>query len=169
MQTFLLRYKSNDTATLGKFYIEKDFQCYILEDPYRPVKIKHKTRIPEGNYEIILRKYGRFHNIFLKRYPEFHIGMLEIKDVPNFTDILIHPGNSAEDTSGCLLTGNLVDEEKMFIRPGTSIPAYEKIYKKLSKVLKEGEKVFIKILDIEINPKDVDSIVNRELEKIKRD
>lgn len=165
MQTFLFRYKSNDVATLGKFYIEKDFQCYILEDSYKPVKIKHETRIPEETYEIILRKYGRFHKIFSKRFPSFHIGMLELKNVLNFTDILIHPGNSAEDTSGCLLTGDKVDENEMIILPGTSTPAYINMYKKISSILKTKEKVFITIVDIEINTK---YLKNYKIKKLKK-
>ncbi len=167
METYLFRYKSNDIATLGRLFIEKDFECYILEDPHRPVKIKHKTRIPEGRYEIVLRTYGRFHEIFSKKWPEFHIGMLELKDVPNFTDILIHPGNGAEDTSGCLLTGKEVDEDKMIILPGTSTLAYINLYKKISKVLKENEKVFINIINVEIVGEYIDKIIQAKLKEIR--
>ena len=147
MKLLLTRYKSDGKGTLGKLYIEKDFECFILEDIYRDEKIKHITRISEGTYQLTLRVYGKFHTTYSKKYPEFHIGMIEVLNVPNFTDILIHPGNTPEDTSGCLLTGGEVDENKMIIKGGTSVPAYISLYKKISQKLNNDEKVLLTIED----------------------
>lgn len=146
MDIKLIRYKSNEFATLGKLFLDKNFECYILEDEYREVKVKHHTRISAGVYELAFRKYGRFHDIYKARYANFHQGMIELKNVPNFTDILIHAGVTHEDTSGCLLTGKQVDEQKMQITSGTSAHAYIALYIKLANAMKEG-KQFIQIFD----------------------
>ena len=170
MEILLKRYKSNNTTTLGKLYIEEEFGCFVLEDAYREEKIKGRTRIPGGVYEIVLREYGRFHKIYKKRYSAFHVGMLELRGVPNFINILIHPGNTHKDTSGCLLLGEKVDEEKMVIVAGTSTPAYISVYKKLSSILLKKEKIFIRITDLD--KKDIEitkeDLVIRNVEEIKR-
>ena len=65
----------------------------------------HETCIPEGTYDIKFRKTGGFHAKYSERYKNAHYGMLHIQDVPNFTYILIHTGNTDEHTSGCLIVG----------------------------------------------------------------
>lgn len=78
--------------TLGKLFIDGTFFCYTLEDTVRDVKIKHKTAIQKGCYEVVYApssKYGRL--------------MPRLLDVPNFEGVLIHGGNTAMDTSGCIL------------------------------------------------------------------
>ena len=83
------------------------FLCFTLEDEYRAEKVKHHTRIPEGIYKLELRRYGGFHARYQERYgSDWHKGMLEVLDVPGFTDILVHCGNTDEDTSGCILVGD---------------------------------------------------------------
>ena len=147
MDIKLIRYKSNDVATLGKLFLDAKFECYTLEDTYREVKIKHETRISAGVYELAFRKYGRFHNIYKTRYAQFHKGMIELLGVPNFTDILIHAGVTHEDTSGCLLTGKQVDEQKMQIVAGTSAHAYIALYIKLAAAM--DSKQYIQIFDLD--------------------
>jgi len=90
----LHRFHSGKDETLGLLYIDGQFFCYTLEDEYREVKVKGETRIPDGTYDLV------------KRFsPKWQKEMVYLEDVPNFTGIAIHPGNTTGDTSGCLLVG----------------------------------------------------------------
>ena len=77
---------------------------FSLEDYDRPggIKVPGDTAIPRGQYPIRWRKTGRWAERFKKMG---FMGSLEICDVPNFTDVLIHIGNTKGDTEGCLLLG----------------------------------------------------------------
>lgn len=106
----LERFRSNHEATIGRLYLIRPYQspqflCHTLEDEYRAKKVKHHTRIPAGQYGLRLREYGGFHQRYSERFKDIHRGMIELEDVPGFSDILIHVGNTDEDTSGCILLG----------------------------------------------------------------
>ena len=105
MNIKIFRYSSQSKTTLGAMLINDKFECYTLEDSHKDVKVKHQTRIPSGKYEIKLREFGGHYEKYLSKY-DGHGGMLWLQDVPNFEDILIHIGNDAEDTSGCILVGS---------------------------------------------------------------
>lgn len=145
MKLQLLRFGSLDDSTLSVLLeikenlvsIEKKkLLCFVLEDEYRTIKKYGETRIPKGSYKIKLRTHGGFHQRYSERFP-WHEGMFEISDVPGFTDILIHIGNTHEDTEGCLLVADSLDISKRFA--GASAVAYEKIYKYLLPHVKKGE------------------------------
>ncbi len=82
-------------TTLGQLYINGEYVGYTLEDTLRPdrIKMKHQTAIEEGMY--VGRKYKS------TRFGE----CIAIDDVPGFTNIRIHGGNTHLDTSGCVLLG----------------------------------------------------------------
>ena len=126
-------------------FIDGIFECYTLEDQYQAVKVMHETCIPEGEYDIKFRKTGGFHAKYTERYKNAHYGMLHIQDVPNFTYILIHTGNSDEHTSGCLIVGETQQDLDIskdgFI--GSSTIAYKKMYSKVASQLLQGKKVTI--------------------------
>jgi hypothetical protein len=71
-------------------------ECFVLEDTVRApgVKVQNETAIAAGRYRVIVDWSNRF-----KKYA-FHV-----LDVPNFTGIRIHSGNTDKDTDGCLLVG----------------------------------------------------------------
>jgi hypothetical protein len=83
--------------------------------------------------------------------------MLELQDVPNFTYILIHTGNTDEHTAGCLLVGETqqdLDKGKDgFV--GGSGDAYKKFYPKVRDALNAGEKVTIRYSDINLGAKEI--------------
>ena len=54
--------------------------------------------------------------------------MLHVRDVPNFQWILIHIGNTDEDTAGCLLVGTSINTTPGDMSIGSSKIAYEKFY-----------------------------------------
>ena len=136
--------------TNGLLFIDGIFECYTLEDQYQSVKVMHETCIPEGTYNIQFRRTGGFHTKYKERYGNSHYGMLHLQDVPNFTYILIHAGNTDEHTSGCLIVGetqqDLDRSDDGFI--GHSGTAYVKLYNKVSKKLLMGESVSIEYTTI---------------------
>lgn len=142
----LQRIKNDGNTTIGELFINGFFQCFILEDEPREVKVKGETRIPAGKYKIGLRTVGGFHERLSKRFKDMHIGMLQILDVPGFEYILIHPGNTDKDTDGCLITGSDVLDN--FTVSGSTM-AYKKIYPIISKMVDSDEDVYIEIFDEE--------------------
>ena len=150
MKLQVVRHQFGKDATNGMLFIDGIFECYTLEDQYQAVKVMHETCIPEGTYDIKFRKTGGFHAKYTERYKNAHYGMLHIQDVPNFTYILIHTGNSDEHTSGCLIVGETQQDLDIskdgFI--GSSTVAYKKMYAKVASQLLQGKKVTINYTSI---------------------
>tara|TARA_R100001443_G_scaffold24148_1_gene36306 strand:+ start:395 stop:988 length:594 start_codon:yes stop_codon:yes gene_type:complete len=151
MKLTVVRTQFGTDATNGLLFIDGIFECYTLEDQYQAVKVMHETCIPEGTYDIEFRKTGGFHAKYSERYKNAHYGMLHIQDVPNFTYILIHTGNTDEHTSGCLIVGetqqDLDSSKDGFI--GSSTVAYKKMYAKVANQLLQGKKVSIEYTTID--------------------
>ena len=89
---------------------------YVLEDGYRKVKEYGHTRIRGGKRKVIRRKHGGFYEKYKRKFgpllgPYKGQYILEIEDVPEFTDILLHIGNTPfamkkkpfGESLGCLL------------------------------------------------------------------
>lgn len=148
MQLSVLRYSASDESTLGLLFIDGKFECYTLEDEHRDIKVRSETRIPAGTYPVKLRKEGGHHARYSKKFPYFHLGMLHIRDVPNFKWILIHIGNTDDDTAGCLLVGDsAISNVNQEGRINSSTSAYEKIYPKVAERISRGEDVYITYYD----------------------
>ena len=151
MKLTVVRTQFGTDATNGLLFIDGIFECYTLEDQYQAVKVMHETCIPEGTYDIKFRKTGGFHAKYTERYKNAHYGMLHIQDVPNFTYILIHSGNTDEHTSGCLIVGETQQDLDLsddgFI--GHSGTAYKKMYTKVANQLLQGKDVTIEYTTID--------------------
>jgi len=125
-------------ATLGKLFIDGAFECYTLEDPVRDLgpkgegKIPGDTAIPAGRYRVVINQSPRFKKL-----------MIRLLDVPFFTGILMHGGNTTEDTHGCVLVGDGTQGDT--IKAGTSTPAIKRLFAKVDGALKRGEEVWITI------------------------
>jgi len=112
------RFEFKDTHTVGKMYVDGIYECYTLEDAVRNgTKVLGKTAIPIGTYKLIIDASTRFKQ-----------DMPHILDVPNFTGVRIHAGNTSADTDGCILLGSTW-AGKDFI--GNSKIAYKKFFDKL--------------------------------------
>lgn len=118
---------SDRDATLSVITVDGRFVCFGLEDEYREDKVPGETRIPQGRYPVIVRTFGSFFKRYLKKFPFFHRGMLEVENVPGFTDILIHIGNTDKDTAGCLLVGTGCTTSGGITITSSRL-AYEKLY-----------------------------------------
>ena len=138
MNIKVVRIKSNNDATLSVVYIDNSFQCFGIEDEHREEKLANETRIPAGTYKIGVRTVGGFNNRYTTKFPDFHQGMLQVLDVPNFEYILIHIGNTDDDTSGCLVVGENA-HTSITIKNSSSTNAYKKLYKKVIKQALIGE------------------------------
>ena len=112
------RFEFKDTHTVGKMYVDGIYECYTLEDAVRNgTKVIGKTAIPIGTYKVIIDASTRFKQ-----------DMPHILDVPDFTGVRIHAGNTSADTDGCILLGSTW-AGKDFI--GNSKIAYKKFFDKL--------------------------------------
>ena len=132
------RFLSDADTTVSQISIDDTIECYGLEDEYREIKVMAETRIPAGTYQIDLRTDRDFHKRYSNRFPAFHQGMLHIRNVPNFTNILIHCGNTDDNTSGCLLIGTTVSISIKKMTIGSSVRAYTKFYKEVIQAAKDG-------------------------------
>jgi hypothetical protein len=151
MKLQVVRTQFGKDATNGLLFIDGKFECYTLEDQYQAVKVMHETCIPEGEYDIQFRKTGGFHTRYSAKYGNSHYGMLHLQDVPGFTYILIHSGNTDEHTSGCLIVGETQQDLDLgkdgFV--GQSVKAYKAMYRKVANELLQGKKVSIEYITIQ--------------------
>lgn len=152
MKINLIRTQFGDDATNGLLFIDEVFECFTLEDQYQDKKVYGETCIPEGTYPVEFRKEGGFHNRYNAKY-DFHKGMLEIKDIPNFKWVLFHLGNTDENTAGCVLVGDTQQDLDVskdgFI--GSSGNAYKKFYPKVATALENGESVSLIVSKINLS------------------
>ena len=98
MEIELIRTILSDDFTEGELRINGHFFCHTLEDRVRRLpadkKIPGLTAIPAGTYRVTVSvspKFGRYLPL--------------VENVPYFSGIRIHRGNTAGDTSGCILVG----------------------------------------------------------------
>lgn len=146
MEISVVRYESNGNETQSIISVDGEKIAFGIEDEFREVKVYGETRIPQGTYNITVRKWGGHHDRYKTRFP-WHKGMLEIIDVPGFKDILIHIGNSDKDTAGCLLVGlDVVKNEKEKFILAYSERGYRRLYEKVIEEAIKGN-VTIKIVD----------------------
>ena len=87
-----------ETYTIGALFVDGAYLCDVLEDRYRDLlvepKVDGQTCIPYGAYKVILSFSNRFQRV-----------LPELLNVPQFTGIRIHGGNTSADTEGCILVG----------------------------------------------------------------
>jgi len=147
----LHRFAFGEQSTLSRLYVDgvpsRRFECFVLEDERRSVKVKHQTCIPPGTYEIEMRHNSPKFSHFDSKFDE-HSGVPHILNVPNFEWVYIHPGNQHTDTSGCLLPGKvpviLPDGEFAVYK---SQDAYLDLYRKISLAFASDNRVVIHVTE----------------------
>lgn len=135
MEITLKRKYFNKEYTIGELYINEQYICNTLEDTYRDLskeaKISNKTCIPYGRYKVIVN-YS----------PKFKRTLPRLLNVPYFEGILIHRGNTPNDTSGCILPGENTQKGKVL-----NSTKYELlIIDKINEATKNNEETFINIV-----------------------
>ncbi len=129
MQIKLTRIQLDNDVTIGELVVNK-FTCWTCEDAVRPQKIAGQTAIPAGRYRV----RTTFSNRFKRLLPL-------LDDVPGFTGVRIHPGNTAADTEGCILPGLV----RMPKGVGQSRDAFASIFDMILAAEQAGEKIWIEI------------------------
>lgn len=105
-----------EAYTIGRLRVDGRYFCDVLEDKVRDTdksgrfdhgetKVQGQTAIPYGRYEVDLNTVSPK---FKRREWAIKYGGIvpRLMNVPHFVGVLIHPGNTAADTEGCLLPGD---------------------------------------------------------------
>ena len=115
MKLKVVREIKNDVCTIGSLFINDVFFCYTLEDKDRGLKqsdsllfIQAKkifglTAIPSG-----------FYKLTVNQSPKFKRMLPRILDIKGFSGVLLHRGNSANDSLGCILLGYKKGDNSIF-------------------------------------------------------
>lgn len=150
MELKLKRIALRDTYTIGRLYVDNHYFCDTLEDKVRDLnkdgdlndfgegKVYAKTAIPYGRYEITMKvqspKYSQRSN-----YAWCNGYLPRLLNVPHFDGILIHAGNTSEDSSGCVLCG----ENKVKGQVINSMATLKRLVPILKRASDNGEKIWI--------------------------
>lgn len=153
MKLVIERAWPKDTYTIGRLYVDGERFYETLEDKdrmlfkddplplIRRTKVYGETAIPKGKYEvrmdIVSPKYAAvtwFNTLCGGRMPR-------LMNVPGFDGVLIHPGNSAIDTLGCILVGRNTKVGQLT----SSRDTFKALYRKMEAAWKRGEKITLEI------------------------
>lgn len=153
MQLKLERIYTCKDYTIGHLYVDGSYICDTIEDTDRMLdsdmpmeqimqtKVKNKTAIPTGKYKVLM-------NVISSKYSksEYYMNLCggkvpRLENVPGFSGILIHKGNTANDTSGCLLVGYNTVKGKVL----NSKKAFEELYRQLKIANNIGQSIYITI------------------------
>ena len=158
MTITLKRIYKKGTFTLGALQIQTEsnkefltnrYFCDTLEphaiDWRKEEKIAGKTAIPTGRYRVVMS----YSKTYKRRMPF-------LVNVPHFTGIMIHTGNSVDDTRGCILVGksvrplkpeeeNPTGEATVIGRLTDSRITFNELYEMIREAMKRGEDIFITI------------------------
>lgn len=121
--------------TVGRLYVDGKFFCNTLEDTVRDLnrerKVPGKTAIPYGEYKVVFNWS-----------PKFGRNLPRLLNVPAFEGILIHPGNTADDSSGCILVGKNTEVGRLTKSRYTS----DKLNVLVEDAQRKGESITIEIV-----------------------
>lgn len=154
MKILVNRKWKKEGYTIGKLYIDCVPFCDTLEDkdrgltsfmPLEKIKVLKKaavTAIPTGTYnvrmDVVSSKYSKS-DWYIRNCHGAKVPRLE--NVPGYEGILIHSGNTASDTEGCILVGQNKAVGKVLNSKETFLQLYNKMYAAYSK----GDKIQITI------------------------
>ena len=153
MRLLLERRWRKATYTIGVLSVDGVRFCNTIEDRDRGLKqsdavdwirakkVDGETAIPKGTYrvrmDIVSPKYAG-----VKWYKDFCGGLMpRLMDVPGFDGILIHPGNTAMDSLGCILVGKNTKVGRLTESKAT----FKEVYRRLKEAADRGEEITIEI------------------------
>lgn len=155
MNLTLKRIYNCPSYCIGRLYIDQLYFCDVLEDTDRGlkktwpdyqikrVKVPGATAIPKGTYAITMRVQSpKFSSFKYRSQYGFCDGYLpRLLGVPGFDGVLIHIGNYASQTDGCLLVG----KNTIKGRVTQSAETFRKLYDRLKAADAKGENISITI------------------------
>jgi hypothetical protein len=92
----IIRDTFTEESTVGELFLNGERMCDTLENPWKDNQ-RNISCIPEGEYKVRIR-------LARESATRDYLHLL-VQDVPSRDWILFHRGNSAKDTSGCILVG----------------------------------------------------------------
>lgn len=146
MKIELKRIARKETYTVGRLSVDGRYVCDTLEDKDRDenrngrfdgVEKKEyaQTAIPNGTYKVTLEHSPKFSPRYSgRKVPRLH-------DVPHFEGILIHTGNTADDSAGCILVGT----NSATGRVTNSLAAFNKLLPMLEQAVARKEEITITV------------------------
>lgn len=139
-----------------EYLFTNQFRGVGIEDPIRDTKIHGKTAIPAGVYPLTLTNSPKFSGTYFRNeegliiqsneretpamaleYPTRHELVL-INNIPNYSRVLIHWGNTVNDTEGCYIVGSTIGTSKGLPAVLSSRRKYVEIYPILYRAIKSG-------------------------------
>lgn len=118
MKILLERIFTCEDYTIGHLYIDGKYVCDTIEDCDRGLtqymsekeiaekKVYGKTAIPSGKYSITMNvKSPKYSNSKYKWAAKYDGYLPRLENVPGFEGVLMHVGNTANDSLGCILVG----------------------------------------------------------------
>lgn len=137
MKLVLIRDQADPDGTFGKLYVNGLFQCHTLEDVDRRLenggkKVAGETAIPRGTYKVIIDMSTRFKKL-----------MMHVLEVPQFSGIRLHAGNTTADTEGCILLGNGRNTTADTLLDSRT--AVSKLFEAVNTALGKGEEVTLEV------------------------
>lgn len=150
MNLTLRRIARKEGYTIGRLYINGEKFCDTLEDTDRGLdqqlplsvnmakKKKGATAIPKGKYRVTLAVQSQ--RFAKKSAYAFCNGFLpRLINVPAYDGVLIHIGNTAKDTEGCILVGK--NDSVGMVTNSTA--TFKALYERLKQ---EKENIYIEIV-----------------------
>ena len=146
--------ESGEGYTHGRLSTDEGgFLCWTLEDTDRGLtqdmtleqirrrKVYGQTAIPTGRYRIYMRISPKLKDrIYAKPYGgKFPV----LINVPGYSGVMIHPGNTPDDTLGCILPGMLQGSTRGRIYE--SQKAYRDLMDYIWPAYQRGEQIWINI------------------------
>ena len=138
MELTLKRIARKQTYTIGRLYINGAYFCDTIEDTdrglrqdmspavIRAIKRKGITAIPTGRYRVTLDVQSpKFKNKEIYKFCDGYLPRLI--NVTGFDGVLIHVGNTAKDTEGCLLVGKNTRVGKVLESRKTFVELYDRL------------------------------------------
>ena len=146
MKIELKRIAHKETYTIGRLSVDGRYVCDTLEDKDRDQnrngrfdgtekKVYAQTAIPNGTYRVTLENSPKFSPRYGgRKVPYLH-------DVPHFEGVLIHTGNTADDSAGCILVGT----NSAMGRVTNSLAAFNKLLPMLEQAVARKEEITITV------------------------
>ena len=142
MQLRLERLWPKKDYTVGRLYVDDRLFCNTLEDR---IVDKNKNGVFDGDEKKVYGEsaipYGTY-KIIYNWSPKFGRNLPRLLNVPHFEGILIHPGNTAADSAGCILVGKNTEVGRLT----NSRYISDELNKLIDEAQQKGEPITIEIV-----------------------
>lgn len=141
------------TYCIGLLFVDDVRFCETLEDKDRGLKqtdslvyiksrkVYQETAIPKGVYKVAMNVISPKYSASAWYWKLCQGKVPRLLDVPGWDGVLIHTGNNALQTAGCILVGRNTKVGQLTESKAT----FEKLYKKMKAAYDKGEAITIEI------------------------